>query len=59
MLKSTCKSIFLVILALAFLLMPFVANAAEKKSKLYPKGYCTWYVADNNGFYVAYTTQNN
>lgn len=57
--KATCKSIFMFVLALSFLSVPFVANAEDKKSILYPKGYCTWYVADNNSFYVAFTTQKN
>lgn len=48
------KTIQLAVVVMVTVLVTGTALASEKASHKFPYGYCTWYVADNNGTYVAY-----
>lgn len=48
------KMLLLGVLAIGLLATGTQAQAEQRKSHLFPAGYCTWYVADRNDFYVVY-----
>lgn len=55
-----CATLFFCAVSFAvFVLLPGTAQAETKKSILFPNGYCTYYVADNNSKYVAYIMFQN